>query len=158
VTLESVVEWIVPRSVIARTEGALRTAGDEGFERFVLWSGNQAENKFYVCTTHVPEQVSLKTEDGLLVRVEGAALHHLNAWLYETHETLAVQIHAHPRRAYHSQTDNSYPIVTTVGGLSVVAADFCRDGLLNRRTRTYRLTRSGWSAISRSPDQLFILA
>jgi hypothetical protein len=76
--------------------------------------------------------------------VDGDELHKLNAWLYEANEVLAVQLHCHPTNAYHSDTDSTYPIVTTVGGASVVIPDFCRHGLLASGTRIYRLTDRGW--------------
>jgi hypothetical protein len=78
------------------------------------------------------------------VKVDGEALHDLNAWLYEAGETLAVQIHCHPKRAYHSKTDDTFPIVTALGGASVVVPHFCRAGLLATGTVIYRLTEVGW--------------
>jgi hypothetical protein len=88
------------------------------------------------------------------VRVDGPALHELNMWLFENHEMLAIQVHAHPSDAYHSQTDDAFPIMTTLGGLSIVAADFAFDGLLTSHTAAYRLAKRGWDRIrkpARSP-------
>ena len=68
----------------------------------------------------MPRQTAYRLSEGLCVRVEGPELHRLNIWLYEHHELLAVQVHAHPTDAYHSETDDTYPIVTTRGGLSLV--------------------------------------
>jgi len=65
-------------------------------------------------------------------------------WLYEAAEVLAVQVHAHPDAAYHSDTDSAYPIVATLGGLSIVAAEFCRHGLFASSTAIYRLYPDGW--------------
>ena len=71
-------------------------------------------------TLHIPQQDSYRTENGLLVRIQGPALHQLNRSLYESGETLGVQIHAHPTDAYHSETDDAFPIVTALGGISIV--------------------------------------
>jgi hypothetical protein len=95
----------------------------------------------------VPRQRSYKTPDGLIVRVEGEALHKLNVWLYEKRQLLGVQIHAHPSAAFHSATDDAFPIVTALGGISIVAADFCRSGLLTAQTAVYRLNASGWAEV-----------
>ena len=146
--LRSVELFRVPADLIAHTERQLHEAGRFGAERFVLWSGRQRARVFAVEAAHVPEQTAYRLESGLCVRVDGLALHRLNDWLYDHAHRLAAQVHAHPDEAYHSETDDSFPIVTALGGLSVVAPDFCEGGLLGRGTAAYRLTRRGWE---RSP-------
>lgn len=147
-TLETVSRFSAPIGIVEQTEEALRRAGSEGFELFVLWSGRVDGTTFKVSTAHAPAQDSFKTRTGLLVRVEGEALHSLNSWLYEHSEMLGVQVHAHPDDAYHSETDDSFPIVSTVGGLSIVVPDFARNGLLVEGTATYRLSRSAsWDEV-----------
>jgi hypothetical protein len=143
-SLASVARFRVPALVVERSEQALRKAGAEGYEVFVLWSGREDRSVFEVRTPHVPKQTSYRVNGGLSVRVEGDELHRLNAWLYEAGEMLGVQVHAHPRSAYHSDTDNTYPIVATLGGLSLVAPKFCRRGLFTRGTALYRLCPEGW--------------
>lgn len=137
----------VPQPILEDTGDVLRRAGDDGYELFVLWSGVIREDALHVLTPHVPKQTSYRTSDGLLVRVEGAALHKLNTWLYEAKEVLAVQLHAHAHEAFHSQTDDAYPIVTTLGGLSIVAPDFARRGVLTSGTAAFRLTERGWEEL-----------
>jgi hypothetical protein len=144
VSLEDVRRFDVSEDVVRITEKALQRAGSDGYELFVVWSGVQADEVFTVVTPHVPHQSSYKTREGLLVRVEGAALHTLNAWLYEKRERLAVQVHAHPTDAYHSRTDDTFPIVTELGALSIVASEFARDGLFAKGTAVYRLSEQGW--------------
>lgn len=147
--LDKINTFAVGRQVLTATGEALREAGDDGCERFVLWTGQVEQDVLRIRTAHVPEQRAYRTDLGLLVHVDGDALHRLNAWLYEHQETLAAQVHAHPSRAFHSETDDTYPIVTTIGGLSVVAPDFARSGVLARGTAVYRLTDHGWVRIRR---------
>jgi len=149
--LDQVTAFKVPRSILISTENAIRKAGEEGYECFVLWSGllDSDNETFEVVTAHIPEQKSFKTPEGLLVRVEGPALHKLNAALYESGEVLAVQIHAHPHEAYHSRTDSGFPIVTALGGLSIVAPDFATRGVLTIGTAAYRLQQFGWKKVPR---------
>ena len=143
--LTDVRRFCVSGDVVKKTEEALRHAGRDGYELFVLWSGTINGDGFAVRTPHVPAQKSYNVRGGeLLVRVEGEALHKLNAWLYGAGEILGVQIHAHPTDAYHSETDDTYPIVTALGGVSIVAPDFCRDGLFVDGTAVYRLEPDGW--------------
>jgi hypothetical protein len=143
--LAEVERFRVSPRIIEETEETLRTAGAKGYEAFVLWSGRQNGTLFDVRTIHVPRQDSYRLHSGLCVRVDGDELHRLNVWLYQAGETLAVQVHAHPDNAYHSETDDTYPIVSTLGGLSIVAAEFCRVGLLTPSTAVYRLTPNGWA-------------
>jgi hypothetical protein len=131
--------------VATDTEDQLRRAGGEGFELFVVWSGVVDGDRFMVRNGHVPRQTSAKTKNGLMVRVDGAALHKLNVWLYEHGETLGAQVHAHPDDAYHSGTDDTFPIVTMAGGLSLVVPEFCRGGLLSG-SAAFRLDATGWTA------------
>jgi hypothetical protein len=143
--LTSFTTFRISAKQISDTENALREAGTEGFERFVLWSGRPSgETTFSVEAVHVPRQSSYRTQGGLLVRVDGDELHRLNAWLYEHEQVLASQVHAHPTDAYHSETDDAYPIVTSEGGLSIVVPDFCAGPLLSPGTVCYRLTPAGW--------------
>jgi hypothetical protein len=150
VSLEHVRRFDVSEEIVRTTEKALQLAGADGYELFVVWSGVLAGEVFTVVTPHVPHQASYKTHEGLLVRVEGEALHALNAWLHENSEQLAVQVHAHPNDAYHSSTDDTFPIVTELGGLSVVAPRFGRDGLFVEGTAVYRLSDRGWLGV---PDE-----
>lgn len=88
-----------------------------------------------------------------MVRVDGDALHRLNVWLYQHQQMLGVQVHAHPTDAYHSDTDDTFPIVTTLGGLSLVVPNFCRRDLF-RGSAAYRLTPNGWVESDRPPHEL----
>lgn len=151
--LEAVHRWLVSEAQVATTEHALSRAGRQGFELFVLWTGVVSDATFQVNHVHVPRQTSYQEEEGLHVRVDGDELHKLNVWLYEHGEALGVQIHTHPAEAFHSDTDDAFPMVTMLGGLSIVVPDFCRDGLGCSGTTVYRLTSgSGW--VLQSPSSI----
>jgi hypothetical protein len=143
-SLAEVWTFEVGGDIVTRTEEALRAAGRDGYELFVLWSGRQSGQTFRVETPHVPKQTSYQLDSGLCVRVEGEELHRLNVWLFDAKQTLGVQVHAHPTDAFHSDTDDAYPIVASLGGLSIVVPDFCRGGLFSAGTAMYRLTDDGW--------------
>lgn len=145
--LTSLNAFSVPSAIIAETEKHLWRAGRRGLELFVLWSGVIEGTEFAVRTAHVPRQKSYQLDTGLMVRVDGDALHRLNAWLYNHQEILAIQVHSHPTEAFHSDTDDAYPIVTAAGSISIVAADFCRYGLFSDATAVYRLGSDGWQRL-----------
>ena len=59
-TLADVEQFQVPATIVKQTEEALRGAGAEGYEAFVLWSGQQIGRLFTVRTAHVPRQDSYR--------------------------------------------------------------------------------------------------
>ena len=124
-TLADVDEFIVPLELVDQTLQPLQRAGRKGYEAFVLWGGRlDGPNRFEFITAYFPEQTTSRGEEGLLVLVEGEALFRVNRAFYAEGLTLAGQIHSHPRDAYHSSTDDAYPLMTLTGGLSGVVPDF----------------------------------
>ena len=55
-----------------------------------------------------------------------------------------MQVHSHPTVAYHSKTDDTYPIATLVGSLSMVFPFFGIDGWESSGIAAYRLGHEGW--------------
>lgn len=145
---DAIDSFFVPQEICGGTDRLLQEAGRDGNERFVLWSGVIRGKSLFVRTMHAPRQVAYRLSSGLCVRVESDELHRLNVWLYEHGERLAVQVHSHPTEAFHSETDDAYPMVTTRGGLSLVVPDFARYGVRGPGTALYRLSIIGWEAVS----------
>ena len=130
------------------TEEAIRSAGLDGYELFVVWSGTRDGDTFLVDDVHLPRQTSYKLDGGLCVRVDGSELHRLNVWLYEAQQVVGVQVHSHPVDAYHSETDDAYPIATLAGSLSIVLPFFGRDGFRSTDIAVYRLGQDGWCELA----------
>ena len=147
-TFKSIREFVVPADLCGATDRQLREAGLDGNERFILWSGVVRDDRLLVRTLHCPKQTAYRLAGGLCVRVEADELHRLNVWLYENSERLAIQVHSHPTEAFHSDTDDAYPMVTTLGGLSLVVPDFARHGVRGPETALYRLSSAGWQGLS----------
>src|SRR5207244_7264289 len=78
-------------------------------------------------TALIPEQRAVITENGLLVTVDGTALFKINKTIHAQSQILGGQVHTHPTTAYHSSTDDHFPLVTLVGALSVVLPNFARN-------------------------------
>jgi len=150
----------IPRSVLHETLAVLQEAGSEGHEAFVLWGGtvSQDETVVTVSTVIAPEQTAHKTSSGLLVTVDGAALFKVNQTLYQRGELLVGQVHSHPTEAYHSDTDDHYPLVTLLGSLSVVVPDFASQAPKDMaHWAWYRLVGTGlWAELERT-DRIEIL-
>jgi hypothetical protein len=125
VTLAGVDEFVVPLELVDQTLEPLQDAGSRGYEAFVLWGGRlDGPSRFEFVSAYVPEQTMSRGEEGLLVVVEGEALFRVNRAFYGEGLTLAGQVHSHPTDAYHSSTDDAYPLMTLAGGLSAVVPDF----------------------------------
>ena len=143
-TLRGVRRFRIQESAIRETVKAIRSAGQDGYELFVVWSGTRDDDIFTIAKVHVPDQTSYKDDAGLCVRVDGSELHRLNVWLYEAQQVIGVQVHSHPADAYHSETDDTYPIATLDGSLSIVLPFFGRDGWESSNIAAYRLGQDGW--------------
>ncbi|MXY43537.1 MAG: hypothetical protein F4Y50_05705 [Dehalococcoidia bacterium] len=143
-TLRGVRRFRVRASAVRETEEAIRSAGEDGYELFAIWSGRRDEDIFDVTEVHILPQVSYRFGDGLCVRIDGAELHRLNVWLYEAQQVVGVQIHSHPGAAYHSETDDTFPIATLDGSLSIVLPFFGRDGFESSDVAAFRLTYDRW--------------
>jgi hypothetical protein len=143
--------FIIPAAILDNTLQTLADAGGDGDEAFVLWSGvlENDGTKLRITTATRPEQQPQAGPDGLLVVVPGTALAEVNLACYRRGEILAGQVHTHPNEAYHSATDDHYPLVTLLGALSLVVPDFARGGRTGMpRWASYRLTGPGrWSPI-----------
>jgi hypothetical protein len=127
--LAGVRQFVLPRTIVVSTLATLAEIGRGGVEGFVLWGGVLEDERFRFTSGYVPRQRGLKTPDGLLVEVDSDALFEVNKAFNERGEILAGQAHSHPTEAYHSSTDDLYPIVTILGGLSLVVPNFACAGL-----------------------------
>ena len=153
-TLRDVRQFRIKASAMRDTVEAIRSAGQHGYELFVIWSGIRDEDVFTVAEVHIPDQTSYQFDAGLCVRVDGSELHRLNVWLYESQQVIGVQVHSHPADAYHSETDDAYPIATLDGSLSIVLPSFGRDGWRSGGIAAYRLERDVWRELTGSISDL----
>lgn len=153
-SLRGVKRFRVSARVVHATVAALRFAGRDGLEAFVLWSGRRDGDIFTVADLHFPKQTSYRSYAGLCVKVDGSELHRLNVWLYEAKQVVGVQIHSHPRSAYHSDTDDAFPMATIDGSLSIVLPWFARDGWESAEIAAYRLEEVEWVEVPHPLSEL----
>jgi hypothetical protein len=127
----------------------LRQAGTKGVEGVGLFYGEQQNNQFFISRSIIPAQRAYRTKEGLLYMVPGEELHRLNVWAYENSVKLIAQIHSHPTEAFHSETDDDYPMVTTIGGYSIVIPDFASGPIDLKHWEVYQLRpEKGWIHLS----------
>jgi hypothetical protein len=70
---------------------------------------------------------------------------------------LGGQIHSHPTSAYHSDTDDHFPLVTLVGALSIVIPDFALHAPDDKDDwALYRLRGYGeWAPVDENTNVIF---
>lgn len=142
--------FLIPNEVLDATLEALAAAGEREAEGMVVWGGVRDEySTFRFRVAYGPRQRAYKTEQGLLVRVEADALDEVNRAFNARGLILAGQAHSHPTSAYHSHTDDLRPVVTLLGGLSLVVPDFAQGGRADlARFAWYRLHGYGdWRSV-----------
>lgn len=131
--------------------------GEKEVEGVALWAGVRSNNAFHIKRTIIPEQKAGSLEEGLIYVVDGKELHRISLELFDTDMQLIAQIHSHPGEAYHSETDDAYPIVTVLGGVSVVVPNFARGGLNISEWAVYRfLPETNWTIVNQDIKQTLI--
>jgi hypothetical protein len=152
--------FVVPADVVLPTIAFLQDVGRHGAEGFVLWCGQkETTSRFRFTSAYIPEQRAYNTEQGLLVVVEGEALFRANKESYERGEVLGGQVHTHPSSAYHSDTDDHYPLVTLIGALSLVIPNFAHEAPDDKACWAYyRLRDYGrWAPLDNHTQVVFEL-
>lgn len=135
----------------------LRMVGESHVEAVAMFAGCKNENSFNVKKLIIPSQTSYILENGLMYAVDNKELHSINVWLYENKMELIAQIHSHPQLAYHSAADDRYPIIDTVGGISIVVPYFGVCPVTLNSCAIYRLTDDAkWNLLNvKEVDKLF---
>ena len=140
----------LPYEILEKTTVSLQEYGDRLCEGLVLWLGEINNDKTARVTQMVtPEQKSIKSEDGVGYFVNSQTLFNINKLLSASGLRLLAQVHSHPGRAYHSQADDRYCIVTMEGGFSIVVPNFGFGPTNLLQWATYRLTDGTWKKLSK---------
>jgi proteasome lid subunit RPN8/RPN11 len=139
----------LPESCALEALACLYKEGRKHREAVALWAGIREGDSFYVKRTIIPVQSASSFEDGLIYVVKGEELHRISLDLFDSGMQLIAQIHSHPGEAYHSDTDDAYPIVTVAGGISIVVPNFATGGLKLSEWAIYRfIPDRGWTPLS----------
>ena len=147
--MKNVTQVHVKKNQITETIEALRHFGRNQNEGFVLWLGNEEDNTAKIEKVLVPPQKPIRSEYGVGYFITEETLYALNKYLREHNLRLIAQVHSHPGRAYHSDTDDKYAIVTKEGGFSLVVPDFGFGASELEAWAIYRLKGAKWKSLSR---------
>jgi hypothetical protein len=113
--------YLISRSLFEETFRRLRECGQDQAECQVLWVSPWA----------APESITAVVHPKHLANIAGFELD--SFWVTSFWKELSknqlgvrIQVHSHPGRAYHSRTDDNWPVIHTAGFLSLVVPDFAR--------------------------------
>jgi len=146
-TFENITCINVPSIIIQKTLSFLQKNGLENKESICLWVGKNINGNFFIKEIIFPKQLN----NFISFRVSADELDRINRELYEKKLKLIVQIHSHPRVAFHSHIDDEFPLVTTLGSFSIVIPYFGYvSGNDFKEYGIYRLKSFGWVKLSKT--------
>lgn len=139
----------VSQSVLDDSQRFLRERGLDGCEGTALWVGKLSltANQVDIERVFVPEQICIKTEHDVAVRLTDEAHYTLTDNLAGG-EMFYCRIHSHPKKAYHSETDDANAVITHQGAISIVVPYFARVRLRLQDCAVYQLEHGlGWLSL-----------
>jgi hypothetical protein len=142
--LSDVVAFAFSRDTLVRAREYLLRPGRRGNEGFVLFLGTLAEPVALVQTVVFPAQRALVGADGVGVHVSGDELFRISRWAADHGQIVLGQMHTHPTRAFHSTTDDTYPLVSLPGAFSIVVPNFARAPIDLLHCACYRCQEGAW--------------
>jgi hypothetical protein len=119
--LTAVTRYEVPPTLLRETFAELRRCGNGRRECQVLWVSPWEQMN---AIARVEHPIHRAIVDGF--ELEGAWLNAFWRDLARTKSGVRVQIHTHPSTAFHSPTDDAWPIIHTPGFLSLVIPRFAQ--------------------------------
>lgn len=129
----------------------LKKAGNKYYEAVALFAGKVDGSNAIISEVICPLQECSRSEYGLMYTVDGKELHRINLWLYENKLKLIAQIHSHPNEAFHSETDDEFPIAATLGCLSIVVPFFAQNPLNHFEWAYFRLfSEAFWEELNQT--------
>jgi hypothetical protein len=118
---ETVSRYLVPRAIILATVETLRSESAGVRESVALWQGRVlSETLAEVTKLQVPRQIT----GPLHFNVPLDERLRLVREVSKENELILVQLHTHPRQAFHSDVDDRLAITKHTGAISIVVADF----------------------------------
>ena len=111
----------LPRGIMDETFGSLRSCGAGRRECQALWVGPWSDPGVVTRVVHPAHSAS-----AVGFQLDDAWLNHFWGELADRGEGIRVQVHTHPGAAYHSATDDAFPILSVPGFLSLVIPRFAQ--------------------------------
>jgi hypothetical protein len=142
----------VPFNILVRTFDYFRLCGRGESECQVLWTSAWQTPQ---AITNVVHPIHIADADSFVV--DSDWLNALWVRLADTDQGIRVQVHTHQKRAFHSPSDDAFPIIHTPGFLSLVIPNFAMGSVdFNKAYLTEITTGGSWREV-RCEDYLEII-
>ncbi len=135
--------YVVRPRVVAETLEFLRLKGSDGHEGVALWPGKLEQA---LCTVSEP-LIPVQETGPLFYQIPEDETFRILELVSTKGLVIPIQVHSHPREAFHSWADDERAFIQHENGISIVVPDFARfsDQAFVRRSRFYRLgADSSW--------------
>lgn len=149
---EQINKVVIPSKIIDETLLFLQKNGLEYNESVCLWIGKPKGKNFEIKEVIFPKQVN----NTLSYEVSQDETDRISRELYRKGLRLIAQIHSHPYLAFHSHLDDEFPLMTTLGGFSIVIPNYGFFSGDISDYEIYRLTKEGWKEIDLLTDDLVL--
>jgi hypothetical protein len=111
----------IPRPILAATVDSLRITGQGRKEAVALWQGRVVSDTLAEVTKLiVPTQITGARHFNIPLDERLRIMDDLN----RVGEFILIQLHTHPREAFHSQADDQYAVTKHLHALSIVIPNF----------------------------------
>jgi hypothetical protein len=117
---------LVPLEIQVQTIAHLRDRGSNHEEGFLAWSGIHRDSRIIVKSAFIPAGEVLRHHLG--IGFSDDAIEVIANKILAKGEKLIAQVHSHPFEAFHSETDNRFPLIHRKGFLSIVVPFFGKYG------------------------------
>jgi len=121
----------IQENIVNSTIKYLQDIGEQRKEGIAYWTGKLEGSTALVNNTIFPgeyvESDDSEADSEFHASVSLSTAFKVGEIIHERNEILLVQIHTHPYEAFHSLTDNKYPISHRLGFISIVVPYFGRN-------------------------------
>ena len=122
-----IAKYYVPDSILKDTLIRLREIGYDYNEGIAYWVGNLDKETATITRAIFADDYLGFHNWTYHARVSLSTTFKIEEEIHSKNEILFAQIHTHPREAFHSFVDNTYPISHRIGFVSIVIPNFARN-------------------------------
>src|SRR6266700_7738652 len=111
----------IPMSVLRESQSYLRDFGTRRYEGYMCWSGViLGDSEALIRSCIYPKSYKESEFREAYAALDIDVVFDIGNQIHERGEFLLAQLHTHGFEAFHSHTDNNYPITHKVGFISIV--------------------------------------
>lgn len=124
---EKISRYLISIETVDTTQKYFRQVGRKGKEAIGYWTGTFSGDDAYVSNVLFPNKfVKNRLDSWGYVKVELNVAFRIGQEIYKLEQFLLIQLHTHPGIAFHSYTDDRYPISHKIGFISIVIPHFAK--------------------------------